>query len=214
MDKVRNHCQQLRKEVNSATDAAFKYIEALNDSLIKQIDSYENQILKPFETIKDANTDSDMSALILELKKFHSQWEKYLKQLTVDDDLIENANDKADSFKNKLDMEKSRIHDFFFTQKHLECEKNKHGLDSKLLGVLKVVNTYKDSDSKIDDYEVLLPRNKYLSRNSNGSTRENYREHKVRIKKNFTLCSKDLLICGAIEGSHWSYVRCFRRCFA
>ena len=105
-----------------------------------------------------------------------------MKQLTVDDDLIENANDTAENFKNKLDMEKNKINDFFFNQKHLEYEKNKIALDSKLLGVLKVVKLMKDTDSR-DDYETLVPRNKsYYSRNSNGSPREAYREHKVSFK--------------------------------
>lgn len=76
MDKVRNHCQTLRKEVHNATDAAFKCIEELNESLIKQIDSFESQILRPFENVKDANSDSEMSTLFLELKKFHSTWER------------------------------------------------------------------------------------------------------------------------------------------
>ena len=60
------------------TDAAFKYVEELNESLIKEIDTYESEILKPYESTKDNDADSDMSTLILELKKFHSQWEKYI----------------------------------------------------------------------------------------------------------------------------------------
>lgn len=112
-----------------------------------------------------------------------------MKQLTVDDDLIENANDTAENFKNKLDMEKNKINDFFFNQKHLEYEKNKIALDSKLLGVLKVVNLMKDTDSR-DDYETLMPRNKsYYSRNSNGSSREAYREHKVSFQSVLIRCS-------------------------
>ena len=77
MNKVRNHCQSLRKEVNYATDAAFKHIEELNDNLMKEIDSYENQILKPFESIKDLNSDSEMSTLILGRYSYTKKIVKY-----------------------------------------------------------------------------------------------------------------------------------------
>lgn len=77
MEQVRNQCQNLRKEVNIATDAAFRYIEKLNATMIREIDEYENEILTPFESIKDSNSESDMSTLILELKQFHYQWERY-----------------------------------------------------------------------------------------------------------------------------------------
>ncbi len=130
----------MRKEVNISTDVAFKFIEELNEELIKEIDNYENEVLKPYESAKGNDTDTEMSTLILELKKFHSQWEKYLKQLSVDDDLIENANDTAEVFKLKLDNEKSKILEFFYNQRNLEYEKNKITNSRNLLGNLKIVS--------------------------------------------------------------------------
>lgn len=55
--------------------------------------------------------------------------------------MIENANDTALNFKSKLDIEKSKIHEFFFNQKHLEYEKGQK-LNKNILGTLRRVKNY------------------------------------------------------------------------
>ncbi len=144
--------------MNLSTDVAFKFIEELNEELIKEIDVYESEVLKPYESTRGSDADTEMSALILELKKFHSQWEKYLKQLTVDDDLIENANDTAEVFKLKLDNEKSKILEFFDNQKHLEYEKYKITNNRNLLGNLKMVGGLSGAGSAVSKDSVIVER--------------------------------------------------------
>jgi hypothetical protein len=74
LEKIKIHCQLLRKEVNQTTDYALKYIQEVNKNMINEIDDYESELMKPFEINK--NADTELAIFIDDLNNFHIQWDR------------------------------------------------------------------------------------------------------------------------------------------
>ena len=75
LNQIKQRFQLLRKEVNQATESAYKHIKESNLTMIKEIDEYESQLIKPFEVNK--HSQSEIAFFIEEIKQFQSQWERY-----------------------------------------------------------------------------------------------------------------------------------------
>jgi hypothetical protein len=66
----------------------------------------------------------------------------------VEEEHILNGNDMAIGYKNKLDVEREKIHEFIFNQKYLKYEKNLNSLTKDMLGSLKPISIYRPNYSE------------------------------------------------------------------
>ena len=134
IDKIKEHCIDLRNDVQLATETTIQYINELNQSMINRINDYEKICIDQYENEQEYK--EKFVRIIKEMRSFHKEWENYLKMLTIDDDEILNAIELAKSKKSNLDIEKKHLKGFTFNNQLLKFNKNILEIDKNILGSL------------------------------------------------------------------------------
>ena len=80
VDKIKEHCVEIRREVQLATEETIQLINNYNEELIKRIDDYEKEYSDLFEL--DSSVKQEFKQTINDLEAFHTEWCLYLKQWT------------------------------------------------------------------------------------------------------------------------------------
>ena len=101
VDMIKEHCIELRCDVDLATEMLIRDIQKQRDVMIQQIDDYE---AKTIELLQTDNKDNCLKMRfwnwtfekkILELGEFSKKWRSYLKKVKIDDEEVANTNELA-----------------------------------------------------------------------------------------------------------------------
>ena len=92
--QIKEHCINLKNELQLSTEEAIKQINEYNLELIKEIEQYEKECVKSYD--QNYNLTENFSKIIKKLDSFHAEWTHYLKQTTISDESILKANNQAD----------------------------------------------------------------------------------------------------------------------
>jgi hypothetical protein len=142
-DIVKEHCIDLRSDVQLKTENVIQQINDLSSEIIEEIDEYEKKLIK-FNTTNSKSL-GEFNKIASELELFHTLNAKYLKQHTFDDQIVIKSNKKAAILIKKAELEIKNLNDIIFDGKLFVFEKNADKLNKSILGVAKVIKTRIDS---------------------------------------------------------------------
>ena len=138
IDKIKEHCVEIRREVQLATEETIQLINNYNEELIKRIDDYEKEYSDLFEL--DSSVKQEFKQTINDLEAFHTEWCLYLKQLKIDDEVIFEANETASLLNQKADEKKTQLDFLIFNEYILKFERNSNRLCKSVLGLFTTQN--------------------------------------------------------------------------
>jgi hypothetical protein len=104
-DFIKEHCIELRNEVQLATEETIEQINDYNSEIIKEIDQYEKERLEINKSRKNVNLNSFDSSLknlnefLKEMQSFYDDNIKFLNENQIRDSVVAKLNEKAISMK-------------------------------------------------------------------------------------------------------------------
>jgi hypothetical protein len=147
VDQVKKHCIQLRNQVDLETERLMEEAHSFNESLIMEINKYEVECIKSFQSNSIKNDDK----FIVELDKFYSDKTKYLNEFNIDEKQVEKAVAKADSHLEQLKIKDASLKYTIFNGQEAEFVKRQYRIDRTLLGKL----VYKSLGSDVTSFNEL-----------------------------------------------------------
>jgi hypothetical protein len=135
VDQISQHCIRLRNRVHLETDILIEEAHTLNKSLIAEINKYEEECIKSFNS-NTSKTDNKFNKFVDELNEFHSDKTKYLSDFKIDEKTVVETIKKADSHLEKLKIEDRLLMNIQFSGKVAEFIKRSNEIDRTLLGTL------------------------------------------------------------------------------
>jgi len=121
-DLVKQHCIELRSDVQLKTEEAIQQINDINSKLIEEIDEYEQELV-------DLNENNSISldvfnAIVKELELFHTLNTEYLSKNEVDDKDVQKSNEEAANFIKIAELEIENLKDIIFHGNILKFERS------------------------------------------------------------------------------------------
>jgi len=134
-DLVKQHCIELRSDVQLKTEEAIQQINDINSKLIEEIDEYEQELV-------DLNENNSISldvfnAIVKELELFHTLNTEYLSKNEVDDKDVQKSNEEAANFIKIAELEIENLKDIIFHGNILKFERSNKKINKFTIGVLK-----------------------------------------------------------------------------
>lgn len=132
IDKIKYHCNELRRLVQLATEERIQQIQNFNETFLKQINSYEKERIDDYST--NDRFKQELIDVINETNVFLDEKKNYLSQCQISEEEIQTSNEKALALKSNIDNELRKTRIRIFNDILMEFEKNDTKLDEKLLG--------------------------------------------------------------------------------
>ena len=132
-DLVKEHCIDLRSDVQLKTEEAIQQINDINSKIIEEIDEYEQKLIN-FNKTNSKSLDT-FNKIVKELESCHALNTEYLNKNEVDDKLIKKSNEDATNLFKKAEIEIENVKDIIFNGNILKFEKNNEKICKNLLGV-------------------------------------------------------------------------------
>ncbi len=154
VEKIKEECNQLRNQVQLATELAIQQINVFNEEMINEINQFEIHQFQSCIQSYRSNEDNKIKSLktVKELELFHSKWSQYLNTSQIKDQEISKAcndvtylNDKAELEKLKIESSSGRI---------LKFINNPNKLEKSLLGSLEFVKFNSIKSSILSDRQI------------------------------------------------------------
>jgi hypothetical protein len=153
VDQVREHCIRLRNQVHLETDMLIEEVLKFNESLIADIEKYEQECIHSFNINKAATKENGFDKFICELDQFYHDKSKYLTNFYVEDRMVKESVAKADIHLNNVDKLLKKLQ---FNGKVLEFRKRQNKIDKTLLGTLfkKSLGTINRNVDKLNELKL------------------------------------------------------------
>jgi len=113
-EQIREHCMNLKSDIQLATEEGIQYLSSLNDQLIQDVNEYEKKCLR-LNQINKIDEEHYLNVLN-ELQMFHSKWSQYLTRSTVliKNEIVLEADKTANALNKKAENEKAKLWDTIF----------------------------------------------------------------------------------------------------
>jgi hypothetical protein len=147
-DKVKEHCIHLRSQVHLATDVLIEDAHKFNESLIAEIDKYEQECTDSFNSMTTTN-DNKFDKFIVDLNEFHSVKIKYLTEFDVKENVVEEALAKADSYLRDLNIKERSLKNIQYNGKVAEFKKCQNKINRTSIGTLEYKSFELDNLKKL-----------------------------------------------------------------
>jgi hypothetical protein len=134
-DLVKEHCINLRSDIQLKTEEAIQQINDINSKLIEEIDEYEKEFIE-FNQNNSKPLDV-FNTIVKELESFHTLKTEFLNQSEIDDKLIKKSNQEATKLIKKAEIEIENLKDIIFNGNILKFEKNNEKINETIFGKLK-----------------------------------------------------------------------------
>ncbi len=135
IDKIKEFCIDLRSSVQMATEQAIEQLNEQSDELLNEINKFEKDCTKSYQT--NEKTNEDALKTVKELELFLEKWNQYLEQPKISDKEILIANEEAILLKKKSEQELLNLSQQIFCGNSLKFIKNSNKLEKTVLGSLK-----------------------------------------------------------------------------
>ncbi len=183
---IKEHCVEIRRQVQLAKEETLLKIEEITDALFKKIDLFESDSL---EAVSTANNDVITSKLN-ELKSENDKWNKCLDEHKIDSKLIDNLRDCI----SKFTIERENINQLLFNSQLLEFEPIK--MEQISIGTL--------SNVVIDSFEHKIDISHHIK-----SIKRQLDDDLVNSDLNIEYCgffsNGDFVLCGTINETNDDY---------
>lgn len=140
-DKIKHHCNELKRLVQLATEQKVNEINQLNQVYIKQIDDYELDCIEKYSTRSGSKLEQ-MKEIIAETNLFLIEKQNYLEQFQISDCEIFSSNERSCKLKSNLEEQILNIKSVLFDSNLMEFDINKSKVNEKLLGSFRFNKLY------------------------------------------------------------------------
>ena len=130
IERIKEHCDKLRNEVQLSSEELIETIQKFNSELIEQINAYEKNSVVDF----NQENKSALDNFINEMYAFHAKWSDYFKQVKLDDSELIAASSEASKCLEQIKKENAQVLDKVFNGKVLRFEKNLTRVKSNVVG--------------------------------------------------------------------------------
>jgi len=134
-DRVKEHCIELRLDVDLATETAIEEIRQHRDTILKQIDDYEAKTVALIQTGEKARSEFESS--IKSMDEFAKEWKSYLMKAKIDEKEVAEKNEAALELISKAEEEKWKLNSFVFNKEIILFVKNDKSVEMGNIGVVK-----------------------------------------------------------------------------
>ena len=137
-DRIRDHCYNLRFDIQLAKEVMINELEKKSQQLIAQVDSYEADCIQKFECGKDedvADFKKNFQACIDEMTAFKTEWSDYILKAQLNEESLLKANYLANERVIKLRKQEVLLKSVMFSENLLSFKKS-ISLDANLIGSL------------------------------------------------------------------------------
>jgi hypothetical protein len=185
---IKEHCVEIRRQVQLAKEETLLKIEEITDALFKKIDLFESDSL---EAVSTANNDVITSKLN-ELKSENDKWNKCLDEHKIDSKLIDNLRDCI----SKFTIERENINQLLFNSQLLEFEPIK--MEQVSFGTL--------SNVVIDSFEHKIDISHHI-KSIKGQLYDDLVNSDLNIQYCGFFSNGDFVLCGTINktNNHYNY---------
>jgi len=142
VDQVKEHCLELRLDVDLTTELAIEEINKQRDSIIthretiiKEIDDYEAKTVGLIET--EENTKNVFKDSIKSFTEFFQKWKSYLSKVKIDDNEVAEKNIEALKLIQNAEKEKRKLNSFIFNKKKILFDKKQNAVEKGNIGLVK-----------------------------------------------------------------------------
>ena len=120
-DKIKDHCDSIRKEIQIVTEEAHQYLNEHYKLFMDKIDEYE----KETQSNVDAEDiyKSEIESKLKEISDFRLKWMDYLEKVVIDDDELVEASKRSDECLCRLEKDLLKLHERTFRGNILTFEK-------------------------------------------------------------------------------------------
>jgi hypothetical protein len=133
-DLVKEHCIDLRSEVQLTAEEVILKVNDITTKLIEEIDEYEQELIE-FNKTNSKSLDT-FNAIVKELESFHTLNFEYLNKNEVDDKLIKKSYEEATNLVKKAELEIENLKSIIFDGNILKFERNNEKINDAILGKL------------------------------------------------------------------------------
>jgi hypothetical protein len=134
-DLVKEHCIDLRSEVQLTAEEVILKVNDITTKLIEEIDEYEQELIE-FNKTNSKSLDL-FNAIVKELESFHTLNSEYLDKNEIDDKLIKKSYEEATNLVKKAKLEIENLKNIIFDGNILKFERNNEKINETILGRLK-----------------------------------------------------------------------------
>lgn len=143
VDYIKEHCINLRNDVQLATERFIKDVNDLSETMINKINKYEQKRIRDY---KDLATDKQEHLKVVnELQIFYDRWNDYLKQFKINDYEIHYANLAAQLISLNSNKTNVLLDKLNFSGIYLNYENKSREINKNILGHL-----FKTREQKLD----------------------------------------------------------------
>jgi hypothetical protein len=149
-DFIKEHCIEMRNEVQLVTEVTIEHINDYNSEIIKEIDKYEKERLEINKSTKKIDLNSfdsslkDLNEFLKEMQSFYDENVKCLKENQIRDSVIAKLNENAISMKKKSEDKLKCLQQINFSGRVLKFDAK---FNEKIsLGTLKMIDNRMSSN--------------------------------------------------------------------
>ena len=133
-DLVKEHCIDLRSEVQLTAEEVILKVNDITTKLIEEIDEYEKELIE-FNKTNSKSLDT-FNAIVKELESFHTLNNENLNKNVIDDKLVKKSNEEATNMAKKAELEIENLKNIIFDGNILKFERNTEKINDAILGKL------------------------------------------------------------------------------
>jgi hypothetical protein len=142
-DKIKEHCDGLRNEVQLSSEELIESINKCNMELIEKINEYEKESIKNFSQGNATRLDN----FIQEVNEFHAERIGHLKEFKSDDNDLITASNQVNEFLEQIKKENEQFLFKLFNDDLVQFNKNRDGANPSTIGTLtKADNSYSNNN--------------------------------------------------------------------
>jgi hypothetical protein len=183
-DLVKEHCFDLRSDVQLKTEEAIQQINDMSTKIIERIDEYEQNLIKFNKNNSEAL--KVYNYIPKDLEMFHNVKIKYLKQNQIDEKIVIKSNEEAIGLIKKADLDIQNLKNIIFDTSLFTFEKSEETIKESVLGAIKMDNT----SSLYIQLNIILEKEFYNNMGNSGlydSSKVEYTKQLKRVKKSTTI---------------------------
>ena len=137
-DKIREHCDLIRCDVDLISESWHQYIDKYRAEFMEKIREYEDECLLKYEKLFLRKQDYD--EFISHKQDFYLKWSEYLKRFQIDDGDLTKASVEAQTLIVDLEDKNYDLRNETFSGRLLKFEDNENKVESSMLGRIKFQN--------------------------------------------------------------------------
>ncbi len=149
---VKEHCMNLKSEVQLTAEEVIQQVNDLTDKIIEEINDYEKETIEYNK--KNSKNLVGFNNIVKELELFHTKNTEYLKRFDANHEMVRKLDDDATNLIEKAEVEIRNLKSVIFDGRFFKFEKNKDKIKRSVLGRTAVEYKKIDSLILIDNYQI------------------------------------------------------------